>query len=276
MFLGVNMVGVESQTLEHVCDNAKITRHAILIDPADQTPDVAAKRAMAAVAAGSRMVLVGGSSGTDMDNVHRTVVAIQEALELVTWASSQDSGLEEKNWKVPVVLFPQGAAALSPAADAITFMMLMNSKSPRYLIEEQVAGSLYIKKAGISPLPMGYIICEPGGKAGEVGKADLILSSETERIAAYATTAEYYGFKIIYLEAGSGAKTPVSPELIKAARKSCDLTIIVGGGIRDGETAKIASDAGADWVITGNLTESFDDANALQNVLMEFISTMNN
>lgn len=275
MFLGANMVGVESQTLEHVCDNAKITRHAILIDPADQTPDVAAKRAMAAVAAGSRMVLVGGSSDTDMDNVHRTVVAIQEALELVTWASSQDSGLEEKNWKVPVVLFPQGAAALSPAADAITFMMLMNSKSPRYLIEEQVAGSLYIKKAGISPLPMGYIICEPGGKAGEVGKADLILSSETERIAAYATTAEYYGFKIIYLEAGSGAKTPVSPELIKAARKSCDLTIIVGGGIRDGETAKIASDAGADWVITGNLTESFDDANALQNVLMEFISTMN-
>ncbi len=275
MFLGANMAGVESQTLEHVCDNTKITRHAILIDPADQTPDVAAKRAMAAVAAGSRMILVGGSSDTDMDNVHRTVVAIQEALELVTWASSQDSGLEEKNWKVPVVLFPQGAAALSPAADAITFMMLMNSKSPRYLIEEQVAGSLYIKKAGISPLPMGYIICEPGGKAGEVGKADLILSSETERIAAYATTAEYYGFKIIYLEAGSGAKTPVSPELIKAARKSCDLTIIVGGGIRDGETAKIASDAGADWVITGNLTESFDDANALQNVLMEFISTMN-
>ena len=275
MFLGANMAGVESQTLEHVCDNTKITRHAILIDPADQTPDVAAKRAMAAVAAGSRMVLVGGSSDTDMDNVHRTVVAIQEALELVTWASSQDSGLEEKNWKVPVVLFPQGAAALSPAADAITFMMLMNSKSPRYLIEEQVAGSLYIKKAGISPLPMGYIICEPGGKAGEVGEADLILSSETERIAAYATTAEYYGFKIIYLEAGSGAKTPVSPELIKAARKSCDLTIIVGGGIRDGETAKIASDAGADWVITGNLTESFDDANALQKVLMEFISTMN-
>ena len=275
MFLGANMAGVESQTLEHVCDNTNITRHAILIDPADQTPDVAAKRAMAAVAAGSKMVLVGGSSDTDMDNVHRTVVAIQEALELVTWASSQDSGLEEKNWKVPVVLFPQGAAALSPAADAITFMMLMNSKSPRYLIEEQVAGSLYIKKTGISPLPMGYIICEPGGKAGEVGKADLILSSETERIAAYATTAEYYGFKIIYLEAGSGAKTPVSPELIKAARKSCDLTIIVGGGIRDGETAKIASDAGADWVITGNLTESFDDANALQKVLMEFISTMN-
>ena len=275
MYSGPNMGGVESQTLEHVCNKTGSTRHAILIDPADQTPDTAAKRAVAAVAAGSKMILVGGSSDTDMDNVNNTVVAIQEALELVTWASSQDSGLEEKNWKVPVVLFPQGAAALSPAADAITFMMLMNSKSPRYLIEEQVAGSLFIKKAGISPLPMGYIICEPGGKAGEVGQADLILPSQTERISAYATTAEYYGFRIIYLEAGSGAQNPVSPELIKAAREACDLTIVVGGGIRDGETAKIASDAGADWIITGNLTESFNDANALQDVLTGFISKMN-
>jgi phosphoglycerol geranylgeranyltransferase len=124
MYLGADMGGVESQALEHVCDKTKSTRHAILIDPADQTPDTAAKRAVAAVAAGSKMILVGGSSDTDMDNVNDTVVAIQEALELVTWASSQDSGLEEKNWKVPVVLFPQGAAALSPSADAITFMML--------------------------------------------------------------------------------------------------------------------------------------------------------
>ena len=269
------MSGVDSQTLDHVCNSNEVTRHAILIDPADQTPDTAAKRAMAAVAAGSKMILVGGSSGTDMDNVNNTVIAIQEALELVTWASSQDSDLFEKNWKVPVVLFPQGAAALSPAADAITFMMLMNSKSPRFLIEEQVAGSLFIKKANISPLPMGYIICAPGGKAGEVGQADLIQPSETERISAYATTAEYYGFRIIYLEAGSGAQIPVSPNLIKAARESCNLTIIVGGGIRDGETAKAASDAGADWIITGNLTESFDDANTLQKVLTDFISKMN-
>jgi phosphoglycerol geranylgeranyltransferase len=269
------MSGVDSQTLDHVCNSNEVTRHAILIDPADQTPDTAAKRAMAAVAAGSKMILVGGSSGTDMDNVNNTVIAIQEALELVTWASSQDSDLFEKNWKVPVVLFPQGAAALSPAADAITFMMLMNSKSPRFLIEEQVAGSLFIKKANISPLPMGYIICAPGGKAGEVGMADLIQPNEKERIAAYATTAEYYGFKIIYLEAGSGASQPVSPELIKSARESCNLTIVVGGGIRDGETAKIAADAGADWVITGNLTETFDNADKLQTELTKFITKMN-
>ncbi len=269
-----NMNGVDSQTLEHVCNPNEKTRHAILIDPADQTPDTAAKRAVAAVAAGSKMILVGGSSDTDMKNVNETVIAIQEALELVAWASSQDSDLDEKNWKVPVVLFPQGAAALSPAADAITFMMLMNSKSSRFLIEEQVAGALYIKKAKIAPLPMGYIICSPGGKAGEVGMADLIQPEETERVSAYAVTAEYYGFKIIYLEAGSGAENPVSPDLIKAARESCNLTIVVGGGIRNGETAKIAAESGADWIITGNLTESFDNADELQETLTAFISKM--
>ena len=170
-------------TTEYVCAKAQRTRHAILIDPADQTPDMAAKRCLAAVAAGSSMVLVGGSSDTDMNNVHDTVVAIQEALELVTWAATQDAGAEEDPSKVPVVLFPQGAAALSPAADAITFMMLMNSTNPRFLIEEQVSGAPFIAKAGIVPIPMGYLICAPGGKAGEVGEANLIHPTETERVA---------------------------------------------------------------------------------------------
>ena len=257
----------DSPTTQYVCSDVAGARHAILIDPADQTPDMAAKRCLAAVAAGSSMVLVGGSSGTDMDNVHETVVAIQEALELVTWASTQDAAHDAEPQKVPVILFPQGAAALSPAADAITFMMLMNSTSSRFLIEEQVAGAPFIVRAGVEPIPMGYLICAPGGKAGEVGQANLIQQSETDRVAAYAMTAQAYGFRMFYLEAGSGAETPVSPELIRTARESCDLTLVVGGGIRDGATARAAAEAGADWVITGNLAEDYDDVNELQKVL---------
>ena len=89
------MPTTSTATMEYVCAKGQRTRHAILIDPADQTPDMAAKRCLAAVAAGSSMVLVGGSSDTDMNNVHDTVVAIQEALELVTWAATQDAGAEE-------------------------------------------------------------------------------------------------------------------------------------------------------------------------------------
>lgn len=265
----------DSPTTQYVCSDVVGTRHAILIDPADQTPDMAAKRCLAAVAAGSSMVLVGGSSGTDMDNVHETVVAIQEALELVTWASTQDADSTAEPQKIPVILFPQGAAALSPAADAITFMMLMNSTSPQFLIEEQVAGAPFIARAGVEPIPMGYLICAPGGKAGEVGQANLIQPSQSERVAAYAMAAQAYGFRMFYLEAGSGAETPVSPQLIRTARESCDLTLVVGGGIRDGETARAAAEAGADWVITGNLAEDYDNVTELQRVLSEFIEDMN-
>ena len=263
-----------SDTADYACSRTGATRHAILIDPADQTPDMAAKRSLAAVAAGSRMVLVGGSSDTDMENVHETVVAIQEALELVEWASTQDAGSENLS-KAPVVLFPQGAAALSPAADAITFMMLMNSTTPRFLIEEQVTGAPFIRKAGIEPIPMGYLICAPGGKAGEVGQADLIQPDEKERVAAYSMAAESYGFRMFYLEAGSGAEYPVNPELVRTARESCDLSLVVGGGIRDGATARAAARAGADWVITGNLAEDYDDVVELQRALSDFIIEMN-
>ena len=261
--------------LEYVCRPGTGTRHAILIDPADQNPEVAAKRCVAAVAAGSRMVLVGGSSDTDMENVHDTIISIREALELVTWASSQDSASEEEEWTVPIILFPQGAAALSPAADGITFMMLMNSTSPRFLIEEQVMGAPFIREAEITPLPMGYLICAPGGRAGQVGQASLIQPDDDERVRSYAMAAESYGFRMFYLEAGSGASNPVSENLIRSAREACDLTLVVGGGIRDGATARKAADAGADWIITGNLSEEFDDADELQRVLTQFITEMN-
>ena len=256
---------------EYMCDTSSGTRHAIVIDPADQTPDIAANRALAAAHAGSSMILVGGSSDTDMENVHATIVAIKEALELATWAASQDSDMDD-SVQIPVVLFPQGAAALSPAADGITFMVLMNSMDQRFLIGEQVKGAPFVKKAGIEPVPMGYLICEPGGKAGEVGKADLIAPQQTERVEAYAMAAQFLGFKLLYLEAGSGVETPVNPELIKAARESCDLPIIVGGGIRDPQAARDASEAGADWIITGNITEEYDDASELQAVLSDLIS----
>ena len=269
------MVRVPGPTLRYVSNTTNGARHAILIDPADQTPEMAAKRCMAAVSAGSSMVLVGGSTGTDMENVHNTVVAIKEALELVTWASTQDSELDEESWSVPILLFPAGAAALSPSADGITFMMLMNSTTPKFLIEEQLAGAPFIHQAGVETLPMGYVVCSPGGRVGEVGEADLLEADQTERASAYAMTAESYGFELLYLEAGSGATTPVSEELIRAARSSCNLTLVVGGGIRDGEAARKAVQAGADWIVTGNLTESFDDADELQRVLTEFITTMN-
>ena len=56
-------------------------RHIILVDPAEQEPEVAATRVLIAVEEGSKMIFVGGSTDTSNEIVHDTCVAIQEALD---------------------------------------------------------------------------------------------------------------------------------------------------------------------------------------------------
>ena len=151
---------------------------------------------------------------------------------------------------VPVVLFPGGAHALSPSADGILFMMLMNSNNPRFLIGEQVKGATWLYENGVEMLPTAYLICEPGGKVGEVGNATPLVSPE--EVISYSLCAKGYGMKIVYLEAGSGAAYPVHKDMIKAAHAGC---LIVGGGIRTKEDVRNAVEAGADWIVTGTLVE---------------------
>ena len=262
------MVGMrrdDESILAYVTNTKGVTRHVTLIDPDKQSPQIAADRACVAIESGSSMIFVGGSTDTPDEIVHATCVAIQEGLELRAFAASQSPDGDEDRWKVPVVLFPGGSHALSPAADAITFMMLMNSTDRRFLVGEQVRGAPYIDKFDIDALPTGYIVCHPGGKVGEVGSADLIMEDDIDLVKAYSLTAAMYGFKILYLEAGSGADKQVSPDLIKSAKTTEGLTMIVGGGIRTPEQAKIAADAGADWIVTGTLTEDATDLTDLAN-----------
>jgi phosphoglycerol geranylgeranyltransferase len=250
------------------------TRHITLIDPDKQSPEIAAQRAMVAVECGTSAIFVGGSTDTDSNIVDATCGAIQEALELAMFAASQHPDADEEMWDVPVILFPGGAHAMSARADGILFMMLMNSKSRRFLIEEQLMGAPYIAKAGLQTIPTGYVVCAPGGAVGAVGDADLIESGDGELVSAYCQTAEMYGFTTVYLEAGSGASSPVSTDLIRTARTSMDCTLIIGGGIRTPEQMKAAADAGADYIVTGTITEEFDDLKLLQERLQSLIEVL--
>jgi len=151
-------------------------------------------------------------------------------------------------------------------------MTLMNSRNLQFVMGEQVIGGPIVQKLGIEPIPMGYIVFSPGGKVGEVGEADLILPDEKERCIAYTSTAECFGFPLIYLEAGSGASSPVPPEMISAAKRTApNAMIVVGGGMYNGDLARQSVQAGADWIVTGNLTEEFDNASELENVMREYI-----
>jgi phosphoglycerol geranylgeranyltransferase len=250
------------------------TSHITLIDPDKQSPEVAANRALVAVECGTSAIFVGGSTNTGNDLVHATCQAIQEALELRIFAASQHPDANEEMWNVPVILFPGGAHAMSSRADGILFMMLMNSRSRRFLIEEQLTGAPLIDQYGIKPIPTGYIVCAPGGKVGEVGDAELIQSSDLKAVSAYCKTAEMYGFSTIYLEAGSGASSPVHVELIQAAKASSKCTLIVGGGIRTSEQLLVAANAGADYIVTGTITEEHDSLESLRKQLHSLISVL--
>tara|TARA_B100000614_G_scaffold96494_1_gene87181 strand:- start:3865 stop:4662 length:798 start_codon:yes stop_codon:yes gene_type:complete len=250
------------------------TKHITLIDPDKQAPEVAAQRALIAVECGTSAIFVGGSTDTGSNIVDATCVAIQEAFELAMFAASQHPDANEEMWNIPVILFPGGAHAMSSRADGILFMMLMNSTTRKFLIEEQLQGAPYIAKAGLHTIPTGYIVCAPGGAVGEVGQADLINSDDTSAVSAYCQTAEMYGFSTVYLEAGSGAATPVSLELIKTARASMNCTLLVGGGIRTPEQMRTAADAGADYIVTGTITEEYDDLQLLKERLQSLIAVL--
>lgn len=257
--------------LAHITANEG-PRHALLIDPAKQAPDVAARRALAAVERGTRLILVGGSTDTPDDVVHATCVEVQEALELAATAASQDPMGDEARWQVPVVLFPGGAHALSPAADGILFMMLMNSTDRRFLIEEQARGAPFVRRFDLETVPTGYVVMAPGGEVGRVGQADLVSPDDEARVEGYANAGAMYGFRLLYLEAGSGADEPVRPGLIRTASAVPGLVVMVGGGLRDGHAVRAAVEAGADWVVTGTLIEDADAGPALHAALDDVLS----
>lgn len=224
--------------------------HFTLIDPEKQPPERAGAVARAAQDAGSHAILVGGSTGVQGENVNRTVRAIKDQVA------------------VPVILFPGGADGISPHADAIFFMSLLNSQSPRYLLDEQLAATERIHEMGLEVLPMGYIVIAPGGRVGEVGLARLVDRENPREARRYALAAQYFGMDYVYLEAGSGSQQPVPVPIIREVSDAVDVPVIVGGGIRDPTTAKTVLAAGADIIVTGNLLEGPVD---VQKTLTEII-----
>ena len=223
--------------------------HLTLIDPDAQDPTEASDIADAAAKAGSDAILIGGSVGASGDILDETLRAIKTATDL------------------PTILFPSGVCGLSRYADAVFFMSLLNSRDPNYLITNQMLGAKAVLEYGIEPIPMAYIIIEPGGMVGWVGDARLIPRNKPKLAAAYALAGTFLGMRYVYLEAGSGASEPVPRGMIGAVRSAGCGTLVVGGGIRDAEAAKAAVSAGADIIVTGTAIEEATD---IQTTITEF------
>jgi geranylgeranylglyceryl phosphate synthase family protein len=106
-------------------------------------------------------------------------------------------------------------------------------------------------------IPTGYMLIHCGNTTtAHYISATLPIPSDKDDIAAVTAMAgEMLGFKLIYLDAGSGASHPIRPSMIEAVRQSVEIPIIVGGGIRSALQAKQTYDAGADILVIGNALE---------------------
>ena len=192
-------------------------------------------------------IFVGGSTGGDTTGF---VKALKEKLSIFNFQFS-----------IPIVLFPGNAAQFTPEADAILFLSLLSGTNPEYLVGQQIKSAQAIKKSQIHTIPTAYILIDGGVETStmKVTGTQPLKPSNPQTIIDTCIAAELMGKTAIYLEAGSGAKKPVSTEIIAAVRAATSCTLIVGGGIRTPEAMNAAYNAGADIVVIGNHFEQNPD-----------------
>lgn len=168
----------------------------------------------------------------------------------------------KKAVEVPVLLFPGSSRQLSAHADALLFMSLISGRNPQTLIGEQVMAAPIVKSLGLETIAMGYMLVESGcvTAAQFMSNTNPIPREKPEIAVAHALAGEYLGMKMLYLEAGSGARHAVPDQMVYAVSKTVGIPVIVGGGIRTPEDAAAKVKAGASFVVTGNILEKESSA----------------
>lgn len=160
--------------------------------------------------------------------------------------------------KLPILLFPGNPSQISNEAHGILFLSLLSGRNPDFLIEHQVKAAPILKKSNLEIISTGYILIESGNKTAvaSVSKTIPLPRHNAEIAVDTALAGEFLGNKLIYLEAGSGAKLSVPLETISLVSKNISVPLIVGGGIKDFDGIKEAFFAGADLVVIGTAFEN--------------------
>lgn len=159
---------------------------------------------------------------------------------------------------LPFFLFPGNPSQISKDADGILFLTLLSGRNPDYLIEHQVNAVPIIKKTNLEVISTGYILIESGNETAveRVSKTKPLDRNNHEYALQTAQAGEFIGNKLIYLEAGSGAKLSVPEEMITLVAQNIKVPLIVGGGIRSKQEIENAYNAGADLVVIGTAFEN--------------------
>ncbi len=185
------------------------------------------------------LILVGGST-IEKNNFHEVVSVL-------------------KNLNVaPVVLFPGDVSQISETADAILLLSLISGNNPEYLIGQHIKAAPILKKWGKEIIPTSYILIDGGRETSvqRVSQTVPIAQNDIEIIMNTALAGSQMGHQLVYLEAGSGAKNHVEVAIISNLYKELNIPLIVGGGIRNTQTAKMLWDAGATVLVVGTAFEN--------------------
>ena len=229
-----------TSVFQHLLDikSQKGAAYIVLIDPDEKNDDTLISQVRAANDTGVDALFVGGSLMMDSKHNDRVATIKKEA-------------------DIPVIFFPGGVNQINTHYDAMLFLTLLSGRNPQYLIGEQVVAAPIVKDLGIEVIPTAYLLFNGGTQSTvEVMSGTKPLPMSRPDIAiAHALAAEYLGNKLIYLEAGSGAKEAIPVEIIQKVSAQTIVPLIVGGGIRSPEAARERVEAGASFIVTGTALE---------------------
>ena len=212
-------------------------KFALLIDPDNHSENSLIKTLTIANKAGIDFILVGGSLVSKP--IDRTVEIIKNTAS------------------APVILFPGSLLQLSEKADGILLLALISGRNPDYLIGNHVLAAHFLKKSGLEIIPTGYILIDGNSVSSVeyISNTRPIPVEKPDIVVATALAGEMLGYKLIYLEAGSGADRRVSERVVAEVKKNIAIPLMVGGGIRTPEDVLNLYKAGADIIVVGTAVE---------------------
>ena len=187
----------------------------------------------------SNAILIGGSSISD-DKYEERVKYIKD------------------NTDLPLIVFPGSSKQITKYIDTILYLNLISGRNPKYLIEEQVKGSLNIYNFKIHAIPTAYILLDGGNmtSVANVSKTKPLSMLDMDVVLSHALAGQYLGNQLIYFDNGSGAQNKININLLEYINKYIDIPIIVGGGLKNDKDIQEVVEAGASYVVLGTYFES--------------------
>jgi putative glycerol-1-phosphate prenyltransferase len=163
----------------------------------------------------------------------------------------------KKETSIPLVIFPGNPSQVSRYADGLLYLSLISGRNPDLLIGQHVVSVPMVRESGLEVISTGYMLIDGGEPTSisYISNTTPIPSNKNEIAVCTALAGEMLGMKTIYMDAGSGAKTPITESMIKAVASQIKIPLIIGGGIREPEKAYLNCKAGADMIVIGNAIE---------------------